>query len=316
MIVGQPRTGTTILYDLLAQDPAPAGPAQRGRSTCRCRRPRPATYDTDPRIDEVQATIDMADSLIPGFTGFHPMGARLGPGVRAHHGERLPQHDLPHAVPRCRPTTAGCSTRPTWRPPTAGTGMYLQHLQSRAPRRPVAPQVAGAPVAPRRAARASTPTPSWCRPTAIRSRWWRRSARSWPTCGAWPATRPRSPRPPPSYADDIFLGLDRAMEARDRRHASRPSRSSTCSSPTSSPTRWPPSARLYDAARARRSPTRPRTACGRFLAEHPGDGGGGGHRYRFADTGLDADDAPRAGRGLPGALRRRVRDAALTPRAQ
>ena len=25
-----------------------------------------------------------------------------------------------------------------------------------------------------------------------------------------------------------------------------------------------------------------------FLAEHPGDGGGGGTRYRFADTGLDA----------------------------
>ena len=27
-----------------------------------------------------------------------------------------------------------------------------------------------------------------------------------------------------------------------------------------------------------------------FLAAHPGDGGGGGSRYRFADTGLDADE--------------------------
>ena len=26
-----------------------------------------------------------------------------------------------------------------------------------------------------------------------------------------------------------------------------------------------------------------------FLAAHPGDGGGGGTRYRLADTGLDAD---------------------------
>jgi hypothetical protein len=26
-----------------------------------------------------------------------------------------------------------------------------------------------------------------------------------------------------------------------------------------------------------------------FLEKHPGDGGGGGSRYRFADTGLDAD---------------------------
>ena len=28
----------------------------------------------------------------------------------------------------------------------------------------------------------------------------------------------------------------------------------------------------------------------KFLAEHPGDGGGGGVRYRWADTGLDADE--------------------------
>jgi hypothetical protein len=27
-----------------------------------------------------------------------------------------------------------------------------------------------------------------------------------------------------------------------------------------------------------------------FLAEHPGDGGGAGTRYRFADTGLDGDE--------------------------
>jgi hypothetical protein len=26
-----------------------------------------------------------------------------------------------------------------------------------------------------------------------------------------------------------------------------------------------------------------------FLARNPGDGGGGGSRYRWADTGLDAD---------------------------
>jgi hypothetical protein len=27
-----------------------------------------------------------------------------------------------------------------------------------------------------------------------------------------------------------------------------------------------------------------------FLDEHPGDGGGSGTRYRFADTGLDAEE--------------------------
>ena len=27
-----------------------------------------------------------------------------------------------------------------------------------------------------------------------------------------------------------------------------------------------------------------------FLTDNPGDGGGGGHRYSFADTGLDAHE--------------------------
>ena len=75
-IVGQPRTGTTILHDLLALDPALRAPR-----TWEVDRPLPppetAQFDTDPRIDEVDATLSMADSLIPGFTSFHPMGARL-----------------------------------------------------------------------------------------------------------------------------------------------------------------------------------------------------------------------------------------------
>ena len=54
VIVGQPRTGTTILYDLLAQDPGLRAPL-----TWEVDQPVPppetATYDTDPRIDEAQA---------------------------------------------------------------------------------------------------------------------------------------------------------------------------------------------------------------------------------------------------------------------
>jgi hypothetical protein len=77
VIVGQPRTGTTILFDLLAQDPGFRAPL-----TWEVDRPVPppdaVTYETDPRIEEVQATLDMADLLIPGFLAFHPMGARLG----------------------------------------------------------------------------------------------------------------------------------------------------------------------------------------------------------------------------------------------
>jgi hypothetical protein len=34
-----------------------------------------------------------------------------------------------------------------------------------------------------------------------------------------------------------------------------------------------------------------------FLATHPGDGGGGGSRYTFADTGLDVDELRERSRG-------------------
>src|SRR6202022_381811 len=76
VICGQPRTGTTILYDLLALDPSHRAPLTwEGDNPCPP--PSTATYETDPRIDESQAMAEMADVLIPGFSSFHPMGARL-----------------------------------------------------------------------------------------------------------------------------------------------------------------------------------------------------------------------------------------------
>jgi hypothetical protein len=76
VIVGQARTGTTILYDLLAQDPATRAPL-----TWEVDRPVPppetATYLTDPRIDEIDAVLSGVDLLMPGFRAMHPMGARL-----------------------------------------------------------------------------------------------------------------------------------------------------------------------------------------------------------------------------------------------
>ncbi len=77
IILGQPRTGTTILFDLLAQDPqfrvplswevaAPHPP------------PETATYACDPRIAEADARLGMSELLIPGFQAIHPSGARRG----------------------------------------------------------------------------------------------------------------------------------------------------------------------------------------------------------------------------------------------
>ena len=100
VIVGQPRTGTTILHDLLALDPALRAP-QTWEVAAPVPPPRPETYTTDPRIAQVQAGLDMTDALIPGFQAFHPMGAQLCPGVRQHHLRGFPQHDfsLQFAIP-------------------------------------------------------------------------------------------------------------------------------------------------------------------------------------------------------------------------
>jgi hypothetical protein len=76
-IVGQPRTGTTILFDLLAQDPA-LRPPLSWEVDAPLPVPRPDTYETDPRIAETQATLEMSEQIIPGFMSWHPMGAQVG----------------------------------------------------------------------------------------------------------------------------------------------------------------------------------------------------------------------------------------------
>jgi Sulfotransferase family len=76
VIAGLPRTGTTILHDLLAQDRE----LHRAPLTWEVSRPVPPAadgYDADPRIDEVQAEIDIGNQLMPDLMKFHPVGARL-----------------------------------------------------------------------------------------------------------------------------------------------------------------------------------------------------------------------------------------------
>ena len=167
MIVGQPRTGTTILYDLLAQDPANRAPLS-WEVDLPCPPPVTATYDTDPRIDECEATAAMADLVIPGFRAFHPIGARLGQEcvritgsefrsmiftvqyeVPTYNRWLLDEADLAPAY-RWHRRFLSTSSRGTWasagcssRPPTCGTSARSSP---------------------------STPTPSSSRPTAIRSR--------------------------------------------------------------------------------------------------------------------------------------------------
>ena len=75
MILGQPRTGTTILFDLLAQDPQFRVPLTWEVATP-SPPPETATYLTDARIAEAQARVAMSEFLIPGFQAIHPSGAQ------------------------------------------------------------------------------------------------------------------------------------------------------------------------------------------------------------------------------------------------
>jgi hypothetical protein len=131
VIVGQGRTGTTVLHDLLALDPATRVPM-----TWEVDRPLPApetaTYDTDPRIEEVDETLAMVDLVLPGFRAMHPMGARL-----PQECVRITGSDFRSMI---FPTQYHVPSYGHWllheadmAPAYAWHRVFLQHLQSRHP---------------------------------------------------------------------------------------------------------------------------------------------------------------------------------------
>jgi hypothetical protein len=131
VIIGQGRTGTTILFDLLAQDPQNRVPL-----TWEVDRPVPppetATYDTDPRIDEVDGVLAGVDLVMPGFRSMHPMGARL-----AQECVRITASDFRSMI---FPTQYRVPSYTRWllheadmAPAYRWHRMFLEHLQSRHP---------------------------------------------------------------------------------------------------------------------------------------------------------------------------------------
>lgn len=73
IVTGLPRSGTTILHALLAQDPAVRSP-QRWEVEKPSPPPRAESYRTDPRIAESQAIVDRLPAT---FKAMHAMGATL-----------------------------------------------------------------------------------------------------------------------------------------------------------------------------------------------------------------------------------------------
>jgi hypothetical protein len=75
-VLGLPRTGTSILHELLAQDPAVRVPM-----TWEVQRvwppPERASFESDPRIAEAERHYAGVDRVLPEFRRIHRMGARL-----------------------------------------------------------------------------------------------------------------------------------------------------------------------------------------------------------------------------------------------
>lgn len=129
-ILGLPRTGTTILHQLLAQDPA-----NRVPMTWEVHRPWPpperATYDSDPRIAAVEKHLSGVDRILPGFQAIHPMGAHLPQecvALTAHDFATMIYHTS-YDVPGYQRWLEGADLRPVY----AFHRRQLQYLQWRCP---------------------------------------------------------------------------------------------------------------------------------------------------------------------------------------
>ncbi len=75
-IVGLPRSGTSILHELLAQDPAHRVPLS-WEARYPCPPPEEASYETDPRIAMCETYVQFWNELVPEFKAMHEMGAKI-----------------------------------------------------------------------------------------------------------------------------------------------------------------------------------------------------------------------------------------------
>jgi hypothetical protein len=248
--------------------------------------PTPAAYDDDPRIDEVQATLDMAEAIIPGFTSFHPMGARLGQEC-----VRMTGGDFRSMI---FPTQYRVPTYNRWLLDEADLApayryhrRFLQHLQSGG--------VAGRWLL-------KSPAHLWHLdalageyPDAVLVQTHRDPLKVIASVSALVAHLRQMASDETSvaeaaaeYADDILLGLDRGVAARDR--GTFPAAqvvdvhfTEFVADPLAS------IKGIYEGI-GRELTADAEARMRAFLADNPGDGGGGGTRYRWEDTGLDADE--------------------------
>jgi hypothetical protein len=76
VVTGLPRTGTSILHELLAQDPASRAPLH-WEVRFPCPAPEAASYETDPRIERAERQIQLWNQIVPEYATMHELGARI-----------------------------------------------------------------------------------------------------------------------------------------------------------------------------------------------------------------------------------------------
>ena len=75
-ITGLPRTGTTILHELFAQDPDNRVP-QHWEVRFPCPAPEAANYASDPRIAHAEEELQLWNQIVPEYAAMHELGAHI-----------------------------------------------------------------------------------------------------------------------------------------------------------------------------------------------------------------------------------------------
>ena len=129
-VLGLPRTGTTILHELLALDPASRVPM-----TWEVMEPWPpperATFESDPRIAATEKHLSGVEQLIPGFQSIHRMGASLPQecvAITAYEFASI-LFTTTHRIPGYQRWLESVDHRPLY----AAHRRWLQYFQWRAP---------------------------------------------------------------------------------------------------------------------------------------------------------------------------------------
>ncbi|MGB8328592.1 MAG: sulfotransferase [Polyangiales bacterium] len=127
-IVGFPRTGTTILFNLLAQDPANRVPLS-WEVQFPDPPPQSATFATDPRIEKGRTYFGHMDTMAPSLASIHEVGSELPQECMPILAQSLlgPQFSVTFNVPSYQGWVDEQSQAPAY----AYHRHFLEHLQSK-----------------------------------------------------------------------------------------------------------------------------------------------------------------------------------------